>query len=291
MTKITKAVMPVAGFGTRFLPATKAQPKEMLTIIDKPVIQYLVEEAVDSGITDIILITSRHKKSIEDHFDNAFELETKLEQKHKHDLLKEVRKITKLANFIYVRQPVQLGDGHAILCAKEIIKNEPFAVLFGDDIVDSEKPALKQLIEAYEKTQNSIIAVERIKREDTNKYGILDIDEQKSNGRIHKIKSLVEKPEPKNAPSTLGIIGKYIATPEIIPALLSATSGEDNEIRLIDGFIKLLKTQNIYGYEIEGNRYDIGNKLGLIEATINMALKREDTKEAVKKYITTLDLK
>ncbi len=291
MTKIRKAVFPAAGFGTRFLPVTKSQPKEMLPIVDKPVIQYLVEEAVASGIEEIIIVTGRGKRSIEDHFDYSFELEHTLVEKGKHDLLQAVQNISKLATFIYVRQPMPLGDGHAILCAKEVIGNEPFAILFGDDIVDSEKPALKQLIEAHEKTGSSVIALEKIAPEDTGKYGIVDPDTSRETDKLlHLIKGFVEKPAPEKAPSNLGIIGKYVVTPEIIKALENSTPGKDGEIRLIDGFMELSKSQQVYGYEIQGKRYDTGHKLGLIEATIAYALKRKDLGPELKKYLKSLVL-
>lgn len=284
---IKKAVLPAAGFGTRFLPATKALPKEMLPIVDKPVIQYIIEEAVNSGITEIIIITGRGKRAIEDHFDHSFELEYNLVEKGKTTLLKEVKKIEKLAKFIYIRQPEPLGDGHAILCAKEVIGKEPFAVLFGDDIVDSATPALKQLINLYEQTKSSVIAVEKIPKIETASYGI--IDPLSSKGRTHRIKSLVEKPAPEKAPSNLGIIGKYICTPEIFKHLEKAKSShKDGEIRLIDGFRSLIAEQEIYGYEIEGTRYDTGNKLGLIKATIDFALKRPELKDELMKFIEQL---
>jgi len=287
--KIRKAVFPAAGYGTRFLPATKAMPKEMLPIVDKPVIQYLVEEAVESGIEEIIIVTGRGKRAIEDHFDYSFELEHTLVEKNKLDLLAKVRKVSELAKFVYVRQPMPLGDGHAILCAKEVIGNEPFAVLFGDDLVDGKVPALKQLIDVYEKTSCSVIGLEKVPKADVQKYGII-----KSCGfdhRTHHIESLVEKPKPEHAPSNLAIIGKYVVTPEIFEALEKATPSKDGEIRLIDGFNELIKTQQIYGYELEGKRYDTGNTLGFIEATIDYALKRKELYEPLKKYINGIDLK
>lgn len=284
MAKIRKAVFPAAGFGTRFLPVTKAQPKEMLPIVDKPVIQYLVEEAVAAGIEEIVIITGRGKRSIEDHFDFSFELEHNLVEKGKQELLEEVRKIAKLAKFIYVRQPEPLGDGHAILCAKEVIGNEPFAVLFGDDIVDSKVPAIKQLIDVYEKTESCVIGLEKIPREDSNKYGMVAPKSQ--DGRRIEIESLVEKPAAADAPSDLGIIGKYVCTPEIFEELEKAQSAtKDGEIRLIDGFRSLISKQPIYGYEIDGHRFDCGTKLGLIKATINWALKRKDLGPRVEEYL------
>jgi len=287
--KIRKAVFPAAGFGTRFLPATKSQPKEMLPIVDKPVIQYLVEEAVASGIEEIIIVTGRGKRAIEDHFDFSFELEHTLVEKGKHNLLKEVRKIAKLAKFVYVRQPMPLGDGHAILCAKEVVGDEPFAILFGDDIVDGKIPALKQLMDVYEKTGSSVLALQKVDKKETSSYGI--IKPGKSQGRLHKIEGLVEKPAPANAPSNLAIIGKYVVTPEIIAALEKAKPSHGGEIRLIDGFMQLMKSQDLYGYEIQGKRYDTGNKLGLITATVDYALKRKDLGPALKKYLRTIDLK
>jgi len=287
--KIRKAVFPAAGFGTRFLPATKSQPKEMLPIVDKPVIQYLVEEAVASGIEEIIIVTGRGKRAIEDHFDFSFELEHTLVEKRKHSLLREVGKISKLAKFVYVRQPMPLGDGHAILCAKEVVGDEPFAIMFGDDIVDSKKPALKQLIEAYEKTGKSIMAVEKIDKKFSADYGM--IKAASSEGRLHEVELLVEKPAPRKAPSNLGIIGKYVVTPEIIHALEKAKSSHGGEIRLIDGFLQLKKKEKVYAYEIAGKRYDTGNKLGLIQATIDYALKRKDLGPKLKAYLRSLDLK
>ncbi len=290
MKKIRKAVFPAAGFGTRFLPVTKSQPKEMLPIVDKPVIQYLVEEAVASGIEEIIIVTGRGKRSIEDHFDFSFELEYTLVEKKKHSLLKEVRGISKLAKFAYVRQPMPLGDGHAILCAKELVGNEPFAILFGDDIVDGKVPALKQLIDVYEKTGSSVLALEHVPKNETQNYGIIKPSDSK--GRLHGISSLVEKPEPEKAPSQLGIIGKYVVTPEIIAALEKAKPSHGGEIRLIDGFNEMLKEkEKLYGLEIEGKRYDTGTKLGLITATIDYALKRKDLGPPLTKYLRSLDLK
>lgn len=285
---IKKAVFPAAGFGTRFLPVTKAQPKEMLPIVDKPVIQYLVEEAVASGIEEIIIVTGRGKRTIEDHFDYSFELEHTLVEKGKENLLEEIKKIEKLAKFVYVRQPKPLGDGHAILCAKEVVGNDPFLVLFGDDIIDSKIPAAAQLIKIYEKYKSSVIALQKIPKERTESYGI--IKPKKSKGRLHEIEQLIEKPKPEEAKSNLGIIGKYICTPEIFEALEKAKPSKDSEIRLIDGFRELKKNQKIYGYEVEGKRYDAGDKLGLITATIDFALKRDDLKSPLTSYIQSLDL-
>ncbi|MEK7524646.1 MAG: UTP--glucose-1-phosphate uridylyltransferase GalU [Patescibacteria group bacterium] len=286
--KIRKAVFPAAGFGTRFLPVTKAQPKEMLPIVDKPVIQYLVEEAVASGIEEIIIVTGRGKRSIEDHFDYSYELEQTLVERGKRDLIKEVRKISEMAKFVYVRQPRPLGDGHAILCAKEVIGNEPFAVLFGDDLVDSKVPALKQLINIYEKKHAPVIALQRIDKKDSQKYGIIKPKNGNGDGRLHEIEALVEKPKPQQAPSDLSIIGKYILTPEVLETLEHARKGADGEIRLIEAFRMLCGKTPLYGYEVEGERYDTGDKLGFLEATIHYALKRPDLGPALKRYLERL---
>ncbi|MFA6435626.1 MAG: UTP--glucose-1-phosphate uridylyltransferase GalU [Candidatus Gracilibacteria bacterium] len=284
---IKKAVFPAAGFGTRFLPVTKAQPKEMLPIVDKPVIQYLVEEAVAAGIEEIIIITGRGKRAIEDHFDDSFELEYNLVEKGKHNLLKQVRALSNLAKFVYVRQPSPKGDGHAILCAKELLHDEPFAVLFGDDVVDSSVPALKQLIDIYNEKRASVIGLEKIDRKQSDQYGM--VKAKSIHGRLVEIEGLVEKPKPENAPSDLGIIGKYICTPALLRELEKAESGtKDGEIRLIDGFRRLLGKESIYGYEIEGKRYDCGTKLGLIQATLNFALKRDDLGPELKTYLQNL---
>jgi len=285
---IRKAVLPAAGFGTRFLPATKAQPKEMLPIVDKPVIQYLVEEAVESGIEEIIIITGSSKRAIEDHFDYNFELEYMLEKKGKKELLKKVQNVRNLAKFVYVRQPMPRGDGDAIMRARDVVGNEPFAVLFGDDLVDSKVPALKQLINIYEKTGSSVIGLNKVPKHDVDKYGI--VAPKSSDGRTHVIDSLVEKPKQEDAPSDLAIIGKYIVTPEIFEALDKASASKDDEIRLIDGFRTLINTQKIYGYEIEGKRYDTGHTLGFIKATLDFALKRKELSSDLKEYIRSLDL-
>lgn len=289
--KIRKAVFPAAGFGTRFLPATKSQPKEMLPIVDKPVIQYLVEEAVDAGITEIIIVTGRGKRAIEDHFDSSWELEHNLVEKGKHNLLKDIRKISKLAKFIYVRQAEPLGDGDAILCAKEVIGNEPFAVLFGDDIIDNKSnPATKQLMDQfYANNNSSVIALEKVEPEKTHLYGVIgpDLSQHHKNSRLHTISTLVEKPSAAKAPSNLAIIGKYVLTPEIIYALEHATPSHENELRLIDGLRELAKTQSIFGYEVEGKHYDTGDKLGLIKATIDFALQRPDLAPDLIKHLQT----
>lgn len=283
--RIKKAIFPAAGFGTRFLPVTKAQPKEMLPIVDKPVIQYLVEEAVASGIEEIIIVTGRGKRAIEDHFDYSYELEQTLVERGKRDLLREVRKIAEMAKFIYVRQPQPLGDGHAILCAKEVIGREPFAVLFGDDLVDSKTPAISQLIEVFEQKRAPVIALERIPKKFSTRYGMIKPASGNGNGRLHKISGLVEKPVPSLAPSNLAVIGKYVLTPEVFDALEHVKKGRDGEIRLIDALRLMLGKYTIYGYEIEGRRYDTGDKLGFLQATIDFALKRKDLGSALTEYL------
>ncbi len=286
--KIKKAIFPVAGFGTRFLPVTKAQPKEMLPIVDKPVIQYLVEEAVSAGIEEIILVTGRGKRSIEDHFDHSFELKYNLVEAGKADLLKEVESIENLAKFSYVRQPMPLGDGDAIMQARQLIGNEPFLVLFGDDLVDNEVSAAAQLCTAFQKTNSPIIALTQINSEDSKNYGIFDTNDFDS--KIHLAKGFVEKPNADKAPTNLAIIGKYILTPDIFDALEKAKKSKDGELRLIDGLMILLKEHKIYGLEVEGKRYDAGSKIGFLEATIDFALKRPDLGPALKAYLRSLDL-
>ena len=288
-TRIRKAIIPVAGFGTRFLPATKAQPKEMLSVVDKPVIQYIVEEAVASGITDIILVTGQNKRPIEDHFDSNFELEHILKQKGKKDLLEQIEKISSLANFYYVRQKNPLGDGHAILQAKGLIdKDEPVAVLFGDDIVEHKVPALKQLIDVYEKYQDPVIAVDRVDKKDLSKYGV--IGGVKVSERTYQVQELVEKPNPENAPSNLAIIGKYIITPDVLEALASFKPGKNQEIRLIDAFRAIVKQRSIYAHEFLGERYDCGSKLGFLKATVHFGLQHSEVKNDFSKYLKSIKI-
>lgn len=286
--KITKAIFPVAGFGTRFLPATKAQPKEMLPIVDKPVIQYLVEEAVAAGITDIIMVTGRGKRAIEDHFDTSFELEHTLVEKDKHDLLEEIRDISKLANFVYVRQPKPLGDGHAILCARTVIGNEPCAILYGDDIIDSKTPAIGQLIDVYNQTGCSVLGVQEVPKENISNYGVIG-GREIENG-LFEIDNLVEKPKPEDAPSNLAVIGKYIITPEVFDCIEKCGRSAGGEQRLIDGFELLLKQNKLYAKVLEGKRYDTGQKIGLITAAIDFALKRDDVGPKLKDYLKKMNL-
>jgi len=284
MYKIRKAVIPVAGFGTRFLPATKATPKEMMPIVDKPIIQYIVEEAVSSGIDTIIFVTGRHKRAIEDHFDYAPDLEEALERSGKEDLVNLVREVSNLANFIYIRQKEQLGLGHAILTAEPAIGNEPFAVLLGDElIINNEYPGLKQLIDVYKKFGKSVIGTTEVPKEETYKYGIVEGTFIEDNIRL--VNYLVEKPEPEEAPSTSAIIGRYILTPNIFGALRRTPFGKGGELQLTDALMTLRKDEVIYSKDLEGKRHDTGNKLGYIKAIIDFALEREDTKEFVKQLI------
>ncbi|WP_457634627.1 UTP--glucose-1-phosphate uridylyltransferase GalU [Persephonella sp.] len=284
MYKIRKAVIPVAGFGTRFLPATKATPKEMMPIVDKPIIQYIVEEAVASGIDTIIFVTGRHKRAIEDHFDYAPDLEEALERAGKDELVKLVREVSNLANFIYIRQKEQLGLGHAILTAEPAIGNEPFAVLLGDElIINNEYPGLRQLIDVYKKFGKSVIGTTEVPKEETYKYGIVEGTFIEDNIRL--VNYLVEKPEPEEAPSTSAIIGRYILTPNIFGALRRTPFGKGGELQLTDALMTLRKEEVIYSKDIEGMRHDTGNKMGYIKAIIDFALEREDTKDFVKELI------
>ena len=284
--KIKKAVIPAAGLGTRFLPATKAQPKEMLPIIDKPTIQYIVEEAVNSEIEEILIITGRNKRAIEDHFDKNVELELELKKKGNGELLKIVEDISNLADIHYIRQKEPKGLGHAVYCAKTFVGNEPFAVLLGDDVIDSEVPVLKQMIKVYEKYNCSIIGVQEVKREDAPKYGIIDakpIDE-----RIYKVENLVEKPSIEEAPSNLAILGRYIITPKIFEILENTKPGRGGEIQLTDALKGLLDYEVIYAYNFEGKRYDVGDKMGYLAATVEFALKREDLNGEFRNYLINL---
>ena len=287
MKKIKKAILPVAGFGTRFLPATKAQPKEMLPIVDKPVIQYLVEEAVASGIEEIIFVTGRGKRAIEDHFDTSYELERTLVEKDKHDLLDAVRKISGLARFSYVRQPEPLGDGHAILCARHLVHpDESVAVLFGDDIIDGKKPAIKQLIEVYEKYSDPVIALCTVPEEEVHRFGV--VDPVKIDERLFEIRKFVEKPKTEDAPSNLIAVGKYIITPEVFDKLEESIN-DKGEIRLANAFVRMIECDRpIYGYQVEGTRYDCGDKLGFVQATIQMGLKHPEIKDRLKQYLKSL---
>ncbi|MBG9544701.1 UTP--glucose-1-phosphate uridylyltransferase GalU [Cytobacillus firmus] len=286
---IKKAVIPAAGLGTRFLPATKAQPKEMLPIVDKPTIQYIIEEAVESGIEDIIIVTGRSKRAIEDHFDKSVELEMLLERTGKHEMLEVVENISNLVDIHYVRQKEPLGLGHAVLCAKKFIGNEPFAVLLGDDIVDSEVPALKQMINQYTKVQSSILGCNEVPRSEVYKYGIVNYSE--NTGDLFKVHSLVEKPAVEEAPSTQAIVGRYILTPAIFDMLEDVQPDKKGEIQLTDAIDSLLDKESIYSYIIQGNRYDVGDKFGFLQASIDFALKRPDLKDKLSAYLKELNVK
>lgn len=288
MKLIKKAIIPAAGLGTRFLPATKAMPKEMLPILDKPTIQYIVEEAAKAGIEDIIIVTGKHKRSIEDHFDNQKELEMILEDKGKTDLLEKVHYSTSLANIFYVRQKEQKGLGHAIYSARQFIGNEPFAVLLGDDIVESETPAIKQLMNVYEETGKSVIGVQEVPDSETHRYDIIDPLEKL--GLKYKVKQFVEKPKQGTAPSNLAIMGRYVLTPEIFDYLKSQKEGAGNEIQLTDAIERMNSESQVYAYDFEGNRYDVGEKLGFVKTTIEYALKDKNMKDELKAFINNLNL-
>jgi UTP--glucose-1-phosphate uridylyltransferase len=281
--KIKKAVIPAAGLGTRFLPATKAQPKEMLPIVDKPAIQYIIEEAVQSGIEEILIITGRNKGAIEDHFDLSFEIEAELKQKKKYELLQLIDKISNLAQIYYTRQKEPKGLGHALLCAKGFVGNEPFAVMLGDDIVDSSVPCLKQIIDIYNTFQTSIIGVQEVPRSELNKYGI--ISGTKIEEDIYMIKDLIEKPEIEKAPSNIAILGRYIITPKIFEILENATPGINGEVQLTDALKRLLEFEPIYAYIFQGKRYDIGDKIGFLKANIEFALRQKDIREDFLSYL------
>lgn len=282
--KVRKAIIPAAGLGTRFLPATKAQPKEMLPIVDKPTIQYIVEEAIDSGIEDILIITGKNKRSIEDHFDKSFELEEALREKNDTELLNLVQDISNLVNIHYIRQKEPKGLGHAIYCAKTFIGNEPFAVLLGDDIVDSQKkPCLKQLIEVFDEYKTTVLGVQTVSEDDVSKYGIVSC--RNVDDRVYKVKDLVEKPEKENAPSNIAILGRYIITPQIFKYLENATPGKGGEIQLTDALKALMGSEAMYAYDFLGKRYDVGNKVGFLQANIEFALKRDDLRDEVTSYL------
>jgi UTP--glucose-1-phosphate uridylyltransferase len=285
-TSVRKAVFPAAGLGTRFLPATKAQPKEMLPLVDKPIIQYGVEEAVASGVSNIILVTGRGKNAIEDHFDVSVELETFLEARGKRDQLDEVRKISNLINFAYVRQGEPLGLGHAVLVTRELVGDEPFAVLLGDDVIDANPPAIKQLIDVFDRVKGPVLAVERVPRENISSYGVIAVDKTVDLGPgVYQVKDLVEKPAREDAPSDLAIIGRYILTPDIFPALAATTKDRTGEIQLTNGLRELLKSRPIYACEVNGVRHDTGNKLGYLKAMVYFAMKRPDLSGPFVQYL------
>jgi len=287
---VRKAVFPAAGLGTRFLPATKAQPKEMLPLVDKPIIQYGVEEALDSGVNNIVLVTGRGKNAIEDHFDVSVELETFLEARGKKELLAEIRKISNLINVSYVRQGEPLGLGHAVLVTKELIGPEPFAVILGDDVIDARPPALRQMIDVFEEVGGPVLAIEEVPRESVSSYGVIDAEEVRPG--VYRIRDMVEKPPRDEAPSNLAIIGRYILTPDIFPALEETARERDRtgEIQLTNAMRKLLRTRPIYGCRIDGVRHDTGNKLGFLKAVVYFALQRDDLSEPFRDYLRSLGL-
>lgn len=285
--KIRKAIIPAAGLGTRFLPATKAMPKEMLPIVDKPTIQYIVEEAVESGIEDIIIVTGKGKRAIEDHFDSSFELEYNLRQKGKLQMLEEVRHPSNIADIHYIRQKEPRGLGHAVWCARKFIGNEPFAVLLGDDIIQSdEAPALQQMIALFNDLQSSVIGVQRVPRRDVSRYGI--VDGAPAGERVHRVHKLIEKPDLDNAPSDMAIMGRYILTPAIFDILGNQEPGAGGEIQLTDAISTLAKTEDVYAYEYVGTRYDVGEKLGFIKTTLDFAIQRDELKEELIRYMGEL---
>jgi len=288
--KIRKAVFPAAGLGTRFLPATKAQPKEMLPLVDKPIIQYVVEEAVAAGLTKIIIVTGRGKNAIEDHFDTSYELEKMLEGRRKTDLLEQVRSISNMINVSYVRQGETLGLGHAVLMARDLVGDEPFAVLLGDDIIDSQVPCMKQMVEVFERHQGPVIAVHQVPRNEISAYGVIDGTPEPGDGRVYRIRDLVEKPRAEAAPSDLAIIGRYILTPDIFDCLESTSRDEGGEIQLTNGLRALRERRQLYGYRFEGIRHDAGNKLGFLKATVEFALKRPDLGGPFREYLKSLKL-
>jgi len=290
--KVRKAVFPAAGLGTRFLPATKAQPKEMLPLVDKPIIQYGVEEAMRSGCDQIIMVTGRGKSAIEDHFDVSYELEVMLKERNKTDLLQIVQKISDMIHIAYVRQKEALGLGHAVLVAKELVGDEPFAVILADDIIDAEVPCLKQMIEIYNETGCSVLATQVVAGPAISSYGVLDAKPVpgRHNGRLFEVQDLVEKPKFEDAPSNLAIIGRYILTPAIFEMLETIEPGSGGELQLTDGLRQLLKKEKIYGFTFEGKRHDAGDKLGFLKATVEFALKRDDLGKDFREYLKTLEL-
>ncbi|MEC0228027.1 UTP--glucose-1-phosphate uridylyltransferase GalU [Paenibacillus alba] len=283
--RVRKAIIPAAGLGTRFLPATKAMPKEMLPIVDKPTIQYIVEEAIESGIEDIIIVTGKGKRAIEDHFDNCFELEQNLFEKQKFELLTEVQKSSKV-EIHYIRQKEPKGLGHAIWCARKFIGDEPFAVLLGDDIVRADTPCLKQMIHQYEEMEASIIGVQHVSADEVSRYGI--VDGMEINKRLFSVNHLVEKPKKEEAPSNIAIMGRYILTPRIFDILSNQEPGSGGEIQLTDAIAELNRLESVYAYEFEGQRFDVGEKLGFIQTTIDYALQREDLKYELLKYLSSI---
>ncbi len=290
---IRKAVLPVAGLGTRFLPATKAQPKEMLPIVDKPLVQYAVEEVAASGVPMVIFVTGRGKYAIENHFDVSFELEHQLAGRGKEDLRKQLRSIAGLLQISYVRQKHPLGLGHAILTARDLVGDEPFAVLLSDDVIDSRVPCLRQMIHVFERYGRSVVAIQRVERKALSSYGIIRgrlVPDQQRDGRLYRVDDMVEKPQPSKAPSNLAVIGRYILTPAVFRELAATRPGAGNEIQLTDALRRLLVKEPVYGYLFEGKRYDAGDKLGFLQATVEVALKRPDLGKPFRKYLKSLHL-
>ena len=285
--KVRKAIIPAAGLGTRFLPATKAQPKEMLAIVDKPTIQYIIEEAVASGIQDIIIVTGRNKRSIEDHFDRSIELELELEKNNKTEMLDMVRSISEMANIHYIRQKEPRGLGHAVLTARHFIGNEPFAVLLGDDVVVSKQPCLSQMIDVYNEYRTSVIGVQKVAHEVVNKYGIVDC--KSIDSRVYKVRDLVEKPKIEDAPSDIAILGRYILTPTIFQYLETQDEGAGGEIQLTDALRRMAKEEAMYVYDFKGHRYDVGTKEGFLQANIEFSLRNPETKDKMMDYIKALN--
>jgi UTP--glucose-1-phosphate uridylyltransferase len=291
--RVRKAVFPAAGWGTRFLPATKAQPKEMLPLVDKPIIQYAVEEAVAAGIEQVIIVTSSQKRAIEDHFDLSYELEHLLEEKGDIEMLRQVRHISDLAQVAYVRQKEQLGLGHAVLMAKDLIGHEPFAVILPDDVVIGDRPCIGQLIHAYQQTHASVVAVMEVPHEDTGRYGVIasePSDDPLDHGRLHKVSGLVEKPKPSNAPSNLAIIGRYVLTPKIFDKLEQTQRGAGGEIQLTDAIQALMEEQQVFAYEFEGTRYDAGTTMGWLKASVELALQKPELAREFRAYLAGLQL-
>jgi UTP--glucose-1-phosphate uridylyltransferase len=291
--RIRKAVLPVAGLGTRFLPATKAQPKEMLPIVDKPLVQYAVEEVAASGIPMVVFVTGRGKQAIENHFDVSTELEQELAGKGKEDLLRQIRSISGMLHFAYVRQQTPRGLGDAILTARDLVEDEPFAVLLSDDVIVNEVPCLKQMLEVYERFGHSVIAIQRVPRKSVSSYGIIRgrlVPGGEGQERLYQIEDMVEKPAPSEAPSNLAVIGRYILTPAIWKALSATVPGAGGEIQLTDGLRQLLASEPVYGYVFEGKRYDAGDKLGFLQATVEIALQRPDMGKAFRHYLKSLEL-
>jgi len=291
MTKIKRAVFPAAGLGTRFLPATKAQPKEMLPLVDKPIIQYAVEESVASGIENLVIITGRGKNSIEDHFDVAFELEKILEERGKSDLLDLVRSISAMVSIAYIRQKEALGLGHAILTARDLVNNDPFAVLLGDDVIVADRPCIGQMMDVYDRYQTSVVAIMEVPREETSRYGIIrGLPLPNSGDRLFEVEDMVEKPSVDTAPSNLAIIGRYILTPPILDALAETGKGSGGEIQLTDGLRRLMTKQRVLAYKFEGKRYDAGDKMGYLKATVEFALQNEELGTEFRAYLRSQDL-